>query len=104
MARRLVLLVAAPLLALGMTGCGATLSRDEVATQAEEALEEEVGVRPNVSCPEDHAEEVGAETRCTLTAGDDPAEYGLTITVTAVDEDGAEVDVQVDEEPVGGGQ
>jgi hypothetical protein len=103
-ARRLAPLVAVPLLGLGLAACGGTLAGDEVATKAEEALEAEVGSRPDISCPEDLDAEVGAETRCILTAGDDPTEYGVTITVTAVDGSDAEFDILVDEEPVGGGQ
>ena len=97
-------LIALPLLALGLTACGGTLSAGEVATQAEAALEEQVGSRPDISCPEDLDAEVGAETRCTLTAGGDPTEYGVTITVTAVEGDTAEFDIVVDEEQAGGGQ
>ncbi len=37
----------------------------------------------------------------TLTAGDDPTEYGVTVTVTAVDGGDAEFDVEVDGEPQG---
>lgn len=104
MARRLALLVAVLLLGLGLAACSLSLARDEVATKAEDALETEVGARPEISCPDDLEAEVGAETRCILTAGDDPTEYGVTITVTAVDGADAEFDIVVDEEPVGGGQ
>jgi hypothetical protein len=103
-ARRLALLVAVPLVGLGLTACTATLASDDVATQAETALEEEVGARPDIVCPEDLEAEVGAETRCTLTAGDDPTEYGVTVTVTSVDGDQATFDVVVDDEPTGEGQ
>ena len=101
MARRRALLVAAPLLSLGLTGCGGTVDAGDVATAAEDALEEQVGARPDIVCPDDLEAEVGAETRCTLTAGDDPAEYGVTVTVTAVDGGDAEFDVVVDEAPRG---
>ena len=104
MARRLPLLVAVVLLGLGLAACSMTLARAEVATKAEEALEAEVGSRPEISCPEDLEAKVGAETRCILTAVDDPTEYGVTITVTAVDGSDAEFDIAVDDEPVGGGQ
>jgi Domain of unknown function (DUF4333) len=100
-ARRPALLVAVPLLSLGVAACGGTLAGDDVASKAEDALEEQVGARPDISCPEDLEAEVGAETRCTLTAGGDPTEYGVTITVTAVDGSDAEFDVVVDEEPLG---
>ena len=94
-------LIAVPVLALGLTACGLTLPADDVASQAENALEEQVGARPDIVCPEDLEAEVGAETRCTLTAGDDPAEYGVTVTVTAVDGGEAEFDVEVDRQPQG---
>jgi hypothetical protein len=103
-ARRLAPLVLAALLSPGLVACAATLDAGEVATNAEDALEAEVGSRPEISCPEDVEAKVGAETRCVLTAGDDPAEYGVTITVTAVDGSDAEFDIVVDEQPAGGGQ
>ena len=64
------------------------------------ALEQEVGVRPDVSCPEDLPAEVGAEARCTLTVEGDEGEYGVTVTVSSVEGDTAQFDVQVDTEPV----
>jgi hypothetical protein len=98
--RRLPLLAPVPILLVGLSACGSsTLSADEVATKAEEALEQQIGVRPDISCPEDVKAEVGAETRCTLTGGDDPTEYGVSIKVTEVDGDNAKFDIQVDEEP-----
>ena len=99
--RRPARLAAAALLALGLAGCAGTLAADDVATRAEDVLEEQEGVRPEISCPEDLVEEVGATTRCTWTAGDDPSEYGLTITVTAVEGDGTEFDVELDRQPQG---
>ena len=101
MTGRSPVLIAVPLLALTLAGCAATVAADEVATQAENALEEQVGARPDIVCPEDLDAEVGAETRCTLTAGDDPTEYGVTVTVTAVDGGRAEFDVEVDGQPQG---
>jgi hypothetical protein len=98
-----------PLL-LGLAACSvdvstsnssSTLSADSVASSAEDALEEQIGVRPSITCPDDVDAKVGAETRCTLTGGDDPTEYGVTVTVTSVDGDDARFDVQVDDEPLG---
>jgi hypothetical protein len=77
------------------------ISADELSEGTEETLETEVGARPNVSCPEGIEAEVGATARCTLSVGDDPAEYGVAVAVTSVDGDNFTVDVQVDEEPVG---
>jgi hypothetical protein len=94
-------LIAVPFL-LCLAACGASsLSAEDVATGAEDALEETVGERPDITCPEDLPAEVGAETRCTLTAGGDPTEYGVTVTVTSVEGDTANFDVQVDAEPQG---
>ena len=102
MSRRLSLLAVVPFLLTGLAACGSSiLSADEVATKAEDALEEQIGVRPAISCPEDVEAEVGAETRCTLTGGDDPTEYGVSIKVTEVDGDNAKFDIQVDEQPQG---
>ena len=102
MPRRIRPLALVPFLLAGLAACGSsTLSADEVATNAEDALEEQIGVRPSISCPEDVEAEVGAETRCTLTGGDDPTEYGVSIKVTEVDGDNAKFDVQVDEQPQG---
>jgi hypothetical protein len=99
---RLRLLVATPFMALGLAACGASaLSADDVAEGAEDALEAQVGARPNVSCPDDLEAEVGAETRCTLSVDGDDQEYGVTVVVTSVEDDTANFDVQVDEEPVG---
>jgi hypothetical protein len=73
---------------------------DRVAERAEDALAEQIGTRPAVTCTDDLPAEVGAEIRCTLTAGDDPTRYGVTLTVTAVEDDDVRFDVEVDDEPM----
>ena len=96
------LLLAVPVLALGVTGCGAgTLQASTIEDGAADALEKQVGIRPEVTCPDDVAAEEGASTRCTLTAPGDSTEYGVTVTVTSVDGDDAQFDVQVDGKPQG---
>jgi hypothetical protein len=75
------------------------VTAEETANKAEDALEEQIGTRPDISCPDDLEAEEGAETRCTLTAGDDPTEYGVTVTVTSVEGDTVNFDVEVDSEP-----
>ena len=103
MTRRLPLLAAVPVLLVGLSACGGTavLSADEVATKAEDALEQQIGVRPSISCPDDVKAEVGATTRCTLTAPDDPTEYGVSIKVNEVNGTNATFDIQVDDKPSG---
>lgn len=106
MSRRLLLALvvgATPML----SACGGvvlstdTLTAAEVATAAEDALEEQVGTRPDITCPEALEKLKGASTRCTLTGGDDPVEYGVTVTVTRI-EDPTRIGVQVDDEPMAG--
>jgi hypothetical protein len=99
---RLRRLAVVPALLAGVTACGGgDLAAEDVATKAEDALEEQVGVRPEISCPEDLAPEVGATTRCTFTAGDDPTEYGVQVTVTSVDDEAVRFDVELDDRPKG---
>jgi hypothetical protein len=88
------------LLALGGCTTGALAAAD-VATAAEKVLAQQSGVRGTVTCPEDLEDEVGAEIRCTLTAGDDPAQYGVRIRVTSVDAHSVRFDVAVDRQPAG---
>ena len=98
------LLGAALLAVLGSAACSATvLEAEDVATKAEDALQEQVGAPFEVSCPDDVEAEVGAETRCLLTAEGLEAEYGVTVTVTSVEGESAEFDIAVDDEPTGGG-
>jgi hypothetical protein len=96
----------AAVLLIGCTACsvdvtaGGTLDAGEVATQAEDALEKEVGARPDITCPEDLKAEVGAETHCVLTGGGDPTEYDVLVRVNAVDGDTATFDVEVGDKPL----
>ena len=102
MSRALRALLVLPALVLGLAACGAsTLSAEDVATGAEDALEQEVGQRPDVSCPDDVEAKVGNETRCSLTAEGLDGEYGVTVTITSVEGDTANFDVQVDSQPQG---
>ena len=103
MPRRLLLALAAGA-TLALPACGSvvlstdTLTAAEVAAATEDALEEQVGTRPDITCPEGLDKEEGASTRCTLTGGDDSVEYGVTVTVTKAD-DPTRIGVQVDDEP-----
>jgi hypothetical protein len=88
------------LLTLGGCTTGALAAAD-VAAEAEKVLAAQSGVRGKVTCPHDLDDEVGAEIRCTLTAGSDPATYGVRIRVTAVDAHSVRFDVAVDRQPTG---
>ena len=102
MSRRRALLAAVPILLAGLAACGpGTLAADEVATKAEDALEQQVGTRPNISCPHDLDAKVGAKTQCTLTAPGESTKYGVTVTVTQVDGNNAKFDIKVDQQPQG---
>jgi hypothetical protein len=103
LSHRLSLLVAVPFLVAGLVACGgnSVLTADTVAASAADALEQQVGVRPSVTCPDDVEAAVGAKTRCTLTGSDDPTQYGVTVTVTSVDGKNATFDVTVDDQPLG---
>jgi hypothetical protein len=75
------------------------LPAEDVAAKVEEALQERSGVRPEIFCPEDLADEVGARTTCTMTAGDDPTEYDVLVTVTSIEDERVHIDIDVDDQP-----
>jgi len=96
--RRVLLLLGTGLV---LAGCGvSTVPANEVADDVATLLEQQVGVRPEIVCPDELPVEVGASTRCTLSAGEDPTEYGVTVTVQAVDDDEPDYGVEVDREPL----
>lgn len=98
--RRLLALL--PALAAALAACGpGTVAAATVATAAEDALEQQVGTRPDVSCPHDLSAKVGATTRCTLTAQGVDGTYGITVTVRSVQDGKAHFDVKVDDQPQG---
>jgi hypothetical protein len=98
--RALRALLTLPALAFGLAACGtATLSADDVAKGAADGLERQVGQRPDITCPDDVEAKVGRKTRCTLTAEGLEGEYGVTVTITSVEGDTANFDVEVDSQP-----
>ena len=99
--RRPLLVVPVVLVASACGGPG-TIAAEELATRAEDALMPRLGgVRPEVRCPEALAAKVGAEARCTVFVGRRGQEYGVTMTVTAVEDGTALFDVEVDDQPTG---
>jgi hypothetical protein len=86
----LVLLVAA-------CGGDATVSQDTLEQEVRTSLTQEVGQEPaEVDCPDDLDAEVGATTRCTITA-DDGTRIGSTVRVTEIEGDTARFHIQVDD-------
>jgi hypothetical protein len=92
--RRLALVVAAPVLGLGLTACGSSIEQDELESQVAGAIESQLGVRPDVSCPGDLDAEVDATTECTATDPESGEELQLRITVTSVEDERAEFDIE----------
>jgi hypothetical protein len=101
MPTRRTLAIVSVTLILGATACGSdSVSTADLEAEVAAQLEAEVGQAPDsVDCPDGLPAEVGAEVRCTLTSGD--TTYGMTLTVTSVEDDQALFDVVVDDEPQG---
>ncbi|MCZ9342318.1 DUF4333 domain-containing protein [Streptomyces sp. TRM76130] len=75
----------------------AELDKDEVANTVAEELAAVTGQpKPDVTCPEDLAGEVGTTMRCVLTASDGTS-LGVTVKVTSVDGATIDYDIQADE-------
>ena len=85
-----------------LAGCGAgRVAAADVENAVAEQVEQQAGARPEVTCPDDLEAEVGATARCTLTLEQVDGEYGVTVTVTSVEDDEARFDVEVGQEPLG---
>lgn len=93
-----------------LTGCfsftpgGPVISPDQVASAAEDALEAQVGMRPEIDCgATDIPLEEGAVVDCVLTDPANGDEYDTTVTLSdiAIDGDRADyhVSVQVADQP-----
>lgn len=99
MTARPVAATALAALALLLAGCSqsVTVGQAELEKEVSAQLEQTVGQAPDaVDCPGDLDGEVGAEMRCTLTAGED--ELGLTVTVTSVEGKDVQFDIAVDDQ------
>lgn len=91
--------LAAVLLILALAGCSQQVTVDEAELEDEVSaqLERTVGQAPDrIDCPGDLDGTEGTEMRCTLYAGED--ELGVTVTVTGVDGEEVDFDIEVDEE------
>lgn len=93
--------MALPILAAVAASCSTggddAVSREDVQENVADELEQLTGERPSeVDCPDDLDAEEGATMRCTL-AADDGSSIGVTMTVTEVDGDNVQWDIQVDD-------
>ncbi|MGV9587047.1 DUF4333 domain-containing protein [Nocardia farcinica] len=87
---------------LAAAGCSVQIGNDtpsvaeaDLERSVKETLTQQVGQEPDtIDCPGDLEGEVGNTMRCTLTAGGDT--LGLTVTVTSVQDETVNYDVQVD--------
>lgn len=79
--------------------CGTpALSGSALAKEVSSQLTAKVGQKPDrVSCPEDLKAEVGATTRCTLTASGQT--YGVIVRATSVQGSNVKFSIQVDARP-----
>lgn len=92
--RRLPLIAAASVLGLSLTACGESITQDELEIQVASTLQSQFGVAADVSCPGDLEAEADATTECTATDPDTGEEIALRITVTSVEGDTANFDIE----------
>ncbi|GMA32645.1 DUF4333 domain-containing protein [Litorihabitans aurantiacus] len=77
-----------------------TVSADQVATEAEDALEEQIGQRPEISCGDDQVDLVDGEVvDCLLTDPSTGSEFDTTVTISDVDGTDFRIAVEVAEQP-----
>ncbi|WP_216907178.1 DUF4333 domain-containing protein [Nocardia sp. NBC_01377] len=95
-------LIALPLLACALAACSVSIGSDpkieETALEksVKQTLTEKVGQEPDsIDCPGDLEGTVGTTMRCTLSAGGE--QIGLTVTVTTVEDDTVNYNVEVDQ-------
>jgi hypothetical protein len=88
------ILIVVPALALALTGCSTSaVAADDVATEAERVLGEQLG-EVDVQCPDDLAAEVDERITCTVTVAETDETLDMTATVTDVN--GDDVSMQFD--------
>ncbi|ROS50335.1 DUF4333 domain-containing protein [Frigoribacterium sp. PhB24] len=99
-------LISASVLTVGLAGCSAsvntTVSADKFATTVADALEEEVGTRPDVDCGDEAVAVVDeAEVHCDVNTPGYDVVYDSTSVISTDDGKDYSVAVTVDSEPKG---
>jgi len=81
------ILIVVPALALALSGCSTSaVAADDVATEAERVLADQMG-EVQVECPDDLAAEVDETITCTVTVAETDEALDMTATVTDVNGD-----------------
>lgn len=81
---------------IGLPACAKTVDKDDLEQQVKSAVADETGVNyKSVDCADDLDAEEDAKTKCTL-ATNDGGQVDATVTVTNVDGDNVNFNVQVD--------
>lgn len=101
---RLALLAAAGLIAVALTGCtfsaSATVAPDKIASLAEDALEAQIGTRPEIDCGEDNIDlKQGTTVPCLLTDPSTGSEFDADVTLSKVEGTNVTVSVEVADAP-----
>lgn len=89
-------------LLFALSGCSVTptVSADAVASTAEDALEEQVGSRPDIDCGDDSIPlEEGTEVTCALTAEGLDGVYDAQVTLSDIEDGTYHVNVEVADQP-----
>lgn len=77
-----------------------TVPADDIATLAEDTLEEQIGQRPEIDCGDEAIGLVeGDEVDCLLTDPTTGSEFDTTIVFTSVEGSDYTIDIQVAEQP-----
>lgn len=77
-----------------LSGCSQSLylEKSEIETEVARQVEEQVGVKPEITCPENLPGEVDATITCELADPDSDEKFDLLITATSVNTDTKEIE------------
>ncbi len=75
-----------------LAGCSSLyLEKESIESEISQQIEEQFGVTPEVSCPDDLPGEVDAQIECDLTLPEDDELHKIQVTAKSVNEDTKEV-------------